>query len=163
MSDILTALPRKAARDAPVQTPYPGEGELMPTAVAIHKNVESVRRGYQAFNAGDMKVLTELFDEHATWHAPGKSSVSGTYKGREAVFGFFGKLGQGTNGTFKAELKHALTDEDGRVACLEHVTGQRGGKKLSVDACIVFEFKNGKVISGTEYSGDLHAWETFWS
>ena len=30
------------------------------------KNAETVRRGYAAFNSGDMKTLTELFDERAS-------------------------------------------------------------------------------------------------
>ncbi len=37
----------------------------------MHKNADVIRRGYEAFNAADMKTLTELFDEHSSWHTPG--------------------------------------------------------------------------------------------
>jgi ketosteroid isomerase-like protein len=30
-----------------------------------------MRRGYEAFNSGDMETLTELFDEGAVWHTRG--------------------------------------------------------------------------------------------
>jgi ketosteroid isomerase-like protein len=45
------------------------------------KNAEIIRRGYAAFNAADMKTLTTLFDEHATWHTPGQNPIAGDHKG----------------------------------------------------------------------------------
>lgn len=39
------------------------------------KNAETVRRGYEAFNSGDMKTLTEIFHENSSWHTPGRSSI----------------------------------------------------------------------------------------
>ena len=37
------------------------------------KNAETVRRGYEAFNSGDMKTLKEIFHENSSWHTPGRS------------------------------------------------------------------------------------------
>ena len=37
------------------------------------QNADVVRRGYAAFNSGDMKTLLGLFDEHASWHTPGEA------------------------------------------------------------------------------------------
>ena len=135
----------------------------MPATLTMHKNVETTRRGYQAFNAGDLATLTELFHEKATWHVPGHNPMAGDYKGRDAVFNYFGRLAQETGGTLKVELKHLCADEEGRVVGIQRDTAQRGAKRLSVDTCIVFEFKDGRVISGTEYPYDLHAIEDFWS
>ena len=42
------------------------------------KNAETVRRGYAAFNSGDMKTLTTLFDENASWHTPGEAQSLAT-------------------------------------------------------------------------------------
>ena len=53
------------------------------------ENAEIVRRGYAAFNAGDMETLTELFDESASWHTPGRSPLAGDYVGRDAAFAQF--------------------------------------------------------------------------
>ena len=68
------------------------------------ENAAIVRRGYEAFNAGDIDALTEIFDESAVWHAPGRNSLAGDYEGREATFAYLGQLGQKTAGTFRAEL-----------------------------------------------------------
>ena len=93
------------------------------------ENAAIVRRGYEAFNSGDMDTLTELFDESAVWRTPGRSSLAGDHEGREAAFAYFGRLGQETGGTFKAELQHLLADDDGRVVGIHHSSAERDGKQ----------------------------------
>ena len=129
----------------------------------MHKNADLVRRGYQAFNTADIKTLTELFAENASWHTPGRGSVAGDHVGREAVFGYFGRLGQETGGTFKADLRFLTTDDDGRVMSMHRNTAVRNGKRLDVECCLVFQIENGRVTDGTEHFYDLHAWDEFWS
>ncbi|MDZ7291745.1 MAG: nuclear transport factor 2 family protein [candidate division KSB1 bacterium] len=127
------------------------------------KNAETVRRGYEAFNSGDMKTLTEIFHENASWHTPGRSSIAGDFKGREATFAQFGRYAGETGGNFKATLQHVLTSDDGRVVGVHHNSAKRNGKQLEIDCCLVFEFKDGRVIDGREYFYDLNAWDEFWS
>ena len=127
------------------------------------KNAEIIRRGYHAFNTADMKTLTELFDEKASWHTPGRSILAGDRKGREAIFAYFGRLGQETGGTFKAKLLHVLADDDRRVVGIHQNVAERGGKRLDIGCCIVFELKNGRVIDGREHIYDLYALDEFWS
>lgn len=126
------------------------------------KNAETVRRGYEAFNKAGMQTLTELFDEGASWHTPGRSPIPGDHRGREAIFAQFGRYGGETQGTFKATLLHVLTSDDGRVVGIHHNTAERGGKHLDVGCCIAFEFKNARVIDGREHVYDLYAWDEFW-
>ena len=128
----------------------------------MHENADIVRRGYHAFNTADMKTLTELIDENASWHTPGRS-IAGDRKGREAVFAQFGRYGGETGGTFKAELRYLLADDEGRVVGFHHNSGERKGKRLDTDCCIVFELKNGRITSGTEHFFDLYNWDEFWS
>jgi hypothetical protein len=45
------------------------------------EDVAVVRRGYEAFNTGDMDTLTELFEPGASWHTPGRSSLAGDHQG----------------------------------------------------------------------------------
>ena len=127
------------------------------------KDVETVRRGYAAFNSGDMKTLTELFHESAAWHTPGRSPLAGDRKGREATFAQFGRYAGGTGGTFKAVLQSVGKSDDGRVVAIHHNTAKRDGKQLDVGCCLVFEFKDGRVTDGREHFFDLYAWDKFWS
>ena len=127
------------------------------------EHVELVRRGYAAFNTADMATLMELFDEDASWHTPGRGPLAGDHKGREAVFTQFGRYGAETAGTFQAILQNVVSAEDGTVVGIHHNTGDRKGRQLDVDCCIVFEFSNGKVIRGSEHFYNLYAWDEFWS
>ena len=127
------------------------------------ENAALVRRGYEAFNTGDMETLTELFDESASWHTPGRGSLAGDHKGREATFAYFGQLGGQTGGTFRATLQHLFESDDGRVIGVHHNSGERDGKRLDVGCCLVFELEDGRVVDGREHFFDLYAWDEFWS
>ena len=127
------------------------------------ENAATVRRGYEAFNTGDMKTLTEIFDESASWHTPGRSSLAGDHQGREATFTQFGRYVGETGGTFKAALQHLFQSDDGRVVGVHNNTAERDGKYLDVGGCIVFELKDGRITDGREYFYDLYAWDEFWS
>lgn len=127
------------------------------------KNAEAVRRGYVAFNTGDLKTLTELFDESAVWHTPGRSPLAGDHEGREEIFAQFARYAEDTNGTFKASLMHVLASEDGLVVGIHHNTAERDGLVLDVGCCVIFEFMDGRVIDAREHFYDLHAWDEFWA
>ena len=127
------------------------------------ENVAIMRRAYEAFNAGDVETLTELFDESAVWHLPGRSSLANDYQGREATLAYFGRIGQETAGTFRAELEDLTANDDDRVVGIQHSTAERNGKHLDVGDCIVFKLKDGRVTDGREHFHDLYAWDEFWS
>jgi uncharacterized protein len=127
------------------------------------ENSAIVRRGYEAFNTGDLKALTELFGEDVSWHTPGRSPLAGDLVGREAVFARLGRYLAETGGTFRADLKRLLTDEDGRVIGIHHSVAERDGKHLDVYGGIVFELEGGRIVDGREHVYDLRAWDEFWS
>ena len=52
-----------------------------------HPNEELVRKGYDAFNRGDVDTLRELFDPEIVWHFPGRSPLAGDHRGPDAVVG----------------------------------------------------------------------------
>jgi ketosteroid isomerase-like protein len=94
-----------------------------------HPNVERARRAYEAFGKGDMQAVGQLLADDILWHTGGKSVISGDYRGRDAVFGFFGKLMQETGGTFKSEV-HDILANDQHNAALVTNTAERNGKRI---------------------------------
>jgi uncharacterized protein len=126
-------------------------------------NAAIVQRAYEAFNTADIATLTKLFDQNASWHTPGRSSIAGGRKGRDAVFTQFRRYGGETGGTFKANLLNVLESEDGRVVGVHHNSAECNGKRLDVLCCIVFELENGRIVIGREHFYDLYAWDAFWS
>jgi uncharacterized protein len=134
-----------------------------PAMTRAQQHADVVRRGYQAFNAGDIKALNELFDEKASWHTPGHSPIAGDHRGRAAVFGQFGRYGGETEGTFKAALQQVLAGDEGCVVGIHHNSGQRNGRHLDVNCCLEFRVRDGKIVSGREHFFDLYAWDAFWA
>jgi hypothetical protein len=66
-------------------------------------------------------------------------------------------------GTFKAELRYVLADDDGHAVGIHHNSAERDGKQLDVDCALVFDIKDGRVVDGREHFYDLNAWDEFWS
>jgi len=58
---------------------------------------------------------------------------------------------------------HVLASDDGRVVGIHHNSAQRNGKRLDVGCCIVFQVKDGRIVSGREHFYDLYAWDEFWA
>lgn len=46
------------------------------------KNIELVKKGYEAFSAGDGDTMMSLFDDNIEWVQPGESTISGNYHGK---------------------------------------------------------------------------------
>ena len=81
-------------------------------------NAEIVRQGYAAFNAADIDTLQRIFADDASWHTPGRTSIGGHRKGKDAVFAQFGRYGGETAGTFRANLLDVFESDDGGVVGL---------------------------------------------
>ncbi|HEY1317117.1 MAG TPA: nuclear transport factor 2 family protein [Gaiella sp.] len=126
-------------------------------------NAAIVRRGYEALSKGDLTKVIELFGDDVSWHTPGRSPLAGDVVGRQAVFARLGRYVAETGGTFRADLKRVLTDEDGRVIGIHHNVAERQGRRLDTYGCIVFELENGRIVDGREHVYDLQAWDEFWS
>jgi ketosteroid isomerase-like protein len=127
-----------------------------------HENVARVKSGYDAFSKGDLDALRELFTEDVVWHVPGDNQISGDYVGQDATFGYFGKLMELSDGTFKANL-HEILASDGHAVGLHRDTAQRNGKSLDTDEALIFHMRNGKVYEAWEAYPDHGAFDAFWS
>ena len=121
--------------------------------MAEHPNVARIRDGYAAFAKGDFAVLSDLFAEDLLWHDNGRNQLSGEYRGRDAAFGFFGKLMEVTQGSFHADL-HALFADDEHGVALVILTASRS---VDVDEAHVFHLRDGKVVESRNASTDPYA------
>jgi ketosteroid isomerase-like protein len=120
-----------------------------------HPNEALTRKGYEAFGAGDLDTLRELFDPNVVWHLAGRGPLAGDYRGVDEVFGVFAKTVELTGGTFNLEVHDVLANDEHAVA-LVVARGQRDGKSLEDRQAHVLHVKDGKV---TEFWG--HAWDQY--
>ncbi len=126
-----------------------------------HPNEDLVRKGYKAFSEGDLETIDTLFADDIVWHVPGKSSISGDYKGKEEVFGFFGKVTQETGGTFKIDLHDVLANDEHAVV-LTKSSAEKDGKSLEGNGVAVYHVTDGKVTEAWQLSEDQYALDEFW-
>ena len=126
-----------------------------------HPNEDLVRKGYAAFQSGDMATLNELLGEEVVWHAPGHNQLSGDFRGRDAVLATFQKTFELSGGSFKLEI-HDVLANDAHVVVLVTATAEREGKTLKDNSVQVFEISNGTVAEQWLYPGDLYATDEFW-
>jgi uncharacterized protein len=130
--------------------------------VTEHPNVELTRRGYEAFAKGDLTMLSELIADDVTWHVNGAGPLSGTYRGRDEVFSFFGRLAEETAGTFRLDVHDVLAnDEHAVVLCT--LSASRGGKSIEVPVANVSHVRDGKVTEFWGATTDPQASIDFWS
>jgi len=121
-----------------------------------HPNVSRIRDGYVAFAKGDFEALNELFAEDLLWHEVGRNQLAGEYQGRDAVYGFFGKLMQVTEGTFHLDL-HTILADDEHATALVVTTASRGDRSIRVNDVHVFHLRDGKAVEFWTASTDQYA------
>ena len=124
--------------------------------MAEHPNVARLKDGYAAFAKGDFAVLNDLFAEDLLWHEGGRNQLSGEYRGRDAVYGLFGKLMEVTEGSFHLDLHAAFADDEHGVV-LVSTTASRGGRSVTTNDVHVFHLRDGKVVEFWDSSTDQYA------
>jgi uncharacterized protein len=109
------------------------------------KNKELVKRGYEAFAAGDLDTVMSQFDDDIEWIQPGASAVSGTFHGKAEVMDHFGRLAEKG---LTVSLDRLIAEGDTVVA----IAQVSAGGETSQDAD-VFTVRDGKTVRA-EIHGD---------
>jgi uncharacterized protein len=128
----------------------------------MHQNAELVRRGYEAFNTGDVQTLVELIRDDAVFYQPGANAVSGDHRGRDAVLAYFGQLAQRSGGTFRADIEQ-LYASDRNVVVVHHASGESDGRELDTRTVLIFTIEAGKVTRFDAVQQDQGAFDAFFS
>jgi uncharacterized protein len=108
------------------------------------RNIEVVKKGYEAFSAGDIETLMDLFDDNIEWVEPGESAISGTYRGKGELGDLIGRLAE-KSATVK--LNRLLGDGDTVVALTDVAAGGETGQDADV-----FTVRDGKIVRAQVYS-----------
>ena len=130
--------------------------------MSAQDDVAVIQRGYEAFGAGDMDTLGDLFTEDAVWHLGGTGGLSGDKQGRDAILGYFGELFSRSGGTVKVVVDD-LIGGDKHTVGFQRVHAERNGKAIDQRAAIVFKLRDGKVSEVYEFQEDGASAVEFWS
>jgi len=131
-------------------------------AAASERNADVVRRLFDAFARKDGFGLRGLFADDAVWRVPGESVMAGTYRGRDAIFRFLGRLPKETDGTYTSRLIDVLASAD-RAAALYRASGERRGRRLDLDQLLLFQLRDGLVTEVLALPSDPTVFDAFWA
>jgi ketosteroid isomerase-like protein len=130
--------------------------------VATAENEALVRRIFDAFARKEGFALRGLFAEDAVWTVPGRSVMAGTYRGRDAIFRFLGRLPKETDGTYGSELLDVLVSGE-RAAAVYRARGSRRDRTLELDQVLLFRISEGLVQEVLALPSDPEEFEAFWA
>src|SRR3954451_6013674 len=129
--------------------------------MAAQDDLETVRKGYEAFGEGDIAGVVAPWAPNITFHYPGRSVVAGDYRGHDDVLAFLGQLATLSSQTYRLDIHDILaTDQHVVVLCRE--LGERDGRRLNTPASHVWHTHNGKLTELWDVVGDLYGLDDFW-
>jgi ketosteroid isomerase-like protein len=138
---------------SPDATAY-AKGATAQTKAQDDKYQAIVRKGYEAFNAGDVATLSTLLAKDVVQRVPGTSILAGDHKGLDSVLEMYGKLGELTQGTFRAHLVDLHSDGHGQVVAVHVTSGTRNGVTRASRGAIIFTLLGDKVSEMHELRSD---------
>ncbi|KUN28935.1 SnoaL-like polyketide cyclase [Streptomyces antibioticus] len=132
--------------------------------MAEHPHAALVRKGYEAFQRGDMDTLRGLMTGDCTHHVPGSHPLAGDYKGLDNIIeGYYGRLYSETGGTFRVELLNLFVDGRGHTISVHRFTADRGGRHIEESGGIFFRIVGDKITDLDECVEDMEKVDAFWS
>ena len=129
--------------------------------MADHPNAELFRRGYGAFQSGDLETVRTLFADDIVWHIGGRNHFSRDYAGADNVLALFAENFTETDGTFGVDVHDILADDDHAVA-LATVRGRKGDKTLNDRYTHVVHIAGGEVVESWIFQENQHEVDEFW-
>jgi uncharacterized protein len=133
----------------------------MTTAQVVQDNAALVKRGYDAFAAGDIAILHGLYHVDAAFYTVAQQTGDGAYLGRDAILAYFGTIFHESKGTFKARPV-TIAAADDRVFVLQDISGERNGYSLQDQSVMVFTIDGGLVREMREFVTPASQIKAFW-
>jgi ketosteroid isomerase-like protein len=125
-----------------------------------HPNAVRMRQVAESVASGDVAAALQHFPEDVVWCWPAERTEDRTYRGRERLMRFFGRLQERSGGTMRPEVEDVLGSDE-HVVIFLRVTAARDDERLDV---LVAHFAT-VGARGFERNwflpGDVGAWNRF--
>lgn len=126
--------------------------------------IETVKQYFEALRTGNLALLGSLFADDVIWHQPGSGKLSGTHRGKKAVFDLFGQFVEISGGSFKIDQVSSIMGNGSQVAAVLHFSARKkSGESISMDGVDLMRIENGKIAEVYLFSGDQAAEDRFWN
>lgn len=126
------------------------------------KNIAVVRSYLDAVARGDLEAVGKAFAADIVWHQPGNGSLSGTHKGKDAVFTLLGKFMERSKGTFRIDRVGPLMAQGNLVTASLHFRAERPDAAIAMTGVDLLTVENGEIREVWLFSEDQPAEDAFW-
>src|ERR1017187_7165135 len=114
-------------------------------------NVEMIKRGYEAWNRGDLDAVLENFDPNVEWWDRGDWLDVKVRRGHDGLRGGWAEIAEAFS-EFRMEPKEFIDAGDYVVVPIHRVgTGRVSGALIEEDEVHVFRMREGKTVELCEY------------
>ena len=120
-----------------------------------------LERFYRALVAGDLSAAQAICSEDVVLHVPGRSQISGSYRGPEGVVSYFRSLGELSDGTATVIIDN-LAIAPSKAVVTQKVTATRSNKELKDQQNVLLRIEGKRVVEAFVYPLDLRVHDAFW-
>ena len=111
----------------------------------MSENSDALRRGYDAFNSGDVETVASIFDDDIRWEGPNTEGLpmSGVSDGKDAVLQSLAKIGESFE-RFQASPDEMIEQGD-TIVVLSHLEGTtKSGNDVKLPGVEIWRMSGGK-------------------
>ena len=124
---------------------------------------EIVHQFYISLAKGDFEKVGSLLADDLVWHQPGKGALSGSYKGKEAVFSHLGRMSELSGGTFAIDQIDYISENDPLVAAAVAFEVVAFVKSMRMRGIDHYRVENDKIQEVWLFSEHIDEEDAFWT
>lgn len=120
--------------------------------MGTEENKRLIRSFYEAGNRGDMDTCLALMDDEVSWTNIGTTKYSGTFEGKQALLGdLLGPVFGQFEGGLASTIDNVVAEGEWVVVQSRGEARTTAGRPYNNTYCHVFQLREGKIVTVTEY------------
>ena len=124
---------------------------------------EIVHQFYVSLAKGDFEKVGSLLADDLVWHQPGKGALSGSYKGKEAVFSHLGRMSELSGGTFAIDQIDYITENNHLGVAAVAFEAFAFDKSIRMRGIDLYRVENDKIQEVWLFSEHIDEEDAFWT
>jgi ketosteroid isomerase-like protein len=129
-------------------------------AIALIDRLHEAQNEFYAGGSGT--ALGQILAPEITWIIPGNNQIAGTYRGIEAVFDYFRRRRDLTDGTFQMQRRDILLGDGDRVAAITDGFATIGGVEQRWSTVGLYEVVEQQITACWLLALDQQAFDVVW-
>ena len=125
-----------------------------------HPNLLLINTFFQAYANNDLDAIRQILDPNIEWVIPGRHPLSGTKVGVEEVLNYFKQL---SVFSFHARPIVMGCNDEYVIDCHINWSNQEGSENIERMSCLLWKFRDGKIIKVYNFPEDQHAIDDFFN